>query len=138
MSNPTRTPLFLKPGEGREYPMGRLRAIFKADGDETAGQYSIAEWWLEPHTKGPGAHQHAEDDVFFVIEGTVSFWIGDHWIDAPAGSFVLAPGGVAHDFENRSPARAGFLNLSAPGTFEEHMPGIAAWFRERKDGDTRE
>jgi len=23
------------------------------------------------------------------------------------------------------------LNVSAPGTFEEHMPGIAQWFRDR-------
>jgi len=64
--------------------MGPLRAVFKADGDETRGRYSISEWWLEPYTRGPGAHKHEEDDVFFVIEGTMSFFVGGAWIDARA------------------------------------------------------
>jgi mannose-6-phosphate isomerase-like protein (cupin superfamily) len=120
-----RNGIVLAAGEGRTYPMGRLSAVFKADGGETAGLYSVSEWWLEPRTPGPGAHLHPEDDVFYVIEGTISFQVGDRWVDASKGAFVLAPGGVAHDFENRSEARAGFLNFSAPGDFEPRMPGIS-------------
>lgn len=117
--------------------MGPLDAIFKADGAETNGGYSISEWWLEPYTKGPGAHQHDEDDVFYVLDGTVSFFVGGKWIEAPKGSLVIAPGGTPHDFENRSAKRAGFLNLSVPGDFEPHMKGIAAWFRARPAADAR-
>ena len=127
--------IFLPPGEGRSYPMGRISAVFKADGDETRTAYSISEWWLEPHTQGPGAHSHEEDDVFYVIDGTMSFLMGDRWIDAPEGSFVLAPGGVTHDFENRSSKRAGVLNFSIPGDFEENMPAIAKWFAENPPKD---
>lgn len=126
-----RKAIVLEPGAGRSYDLGKGEAVFKADGDEGAGLYSISEWWLEPHAKGPGAHSHEEDDVFYVLEGTMSFFVGDRWIDAKKGSFVLAPGGVKHDFENRTDARAAMLNVSAPGNFEEHMPGIAEWFRNR-------
>lgn len=129
--------IFLLPGEGRSYPMGRIAAVFKADGEETGERYSISEWWLEPKTRGPGAHSHPEDDIFYVIKGTMSFLIGERWTDAPKGSFVLAPGGVTHDFENRSSARAGVLNLSIPGNFEKDMPAIADWFAENPPGDTR-
>jgi mannose-6-phosphate isomerase-like protein (cupin superfamily) len=115
--------------------MGRIRAVFKADGPETADAYSISEWWLEPNTAGPGPHAHDEDDVFYVLEGRMHVLIGDEWVEAPKGSFVLVPGGVTHDFENRGAARAGVLNLSAPGTFEQHMPAIAAWFAEHPPGD---
>jgi mannose-6-phosphate isomerase-like protein (cupin superfamily) len=108
--------------------MGRMDAVFKADGAETGNRYSISEWWLEPHTAGPGAHTHEEDDVFYVIEGTMSILIGDRWIDAPRGSFVLAPGGVTHSFENRTSSRAGMLNFSIPGDFEPEMPEIVKWF----------
>jgi mannose-6-phosphate isomerase-like protein (cupin superfamily) len=132
-----RSPIFLPPGEGRSYPMGRISALFKADGAETAGLYSISEWWLEPDCKGPGPHSHPEDDVFYVLEGTMSFFIGDRWIDAPKGSFVLAPGGMTHDFENRGTVRAGALNISAPGNFEEAMPGISEWFLENPPGKAR-
>jgi hypothetical protein len=57
-----RAAIFLTPGEGRAYPMGRIASVFEADGHETRGAYSIAEW-LEPHTRRPGAHSHPEDDV---------------------------------------------------------------------------
>jgi mannose-6-phosphate isomerase-like protein (cupin superfamily) len=126
-----RSPVHLAPGAGRRYEMGRINAVFKADGPETADRYSISEWWLEPHTAGPGAHTHPEDDVFYVLDGTMSFLVGGRWVDAPKGSFVLAPGGTPHDFENRTGERAGALNFSAPGGFEPHMPGIAEWFRDR-------
>ena len=126
-----RLPVYLEPGAGRAYPMGPVAAVFKADGKETAGGYSISEWWLEPRTKGPGPHAHDEDDVFYVLEGTMSFLVGDRWTDAPKGSFIIAPGGVTHDFENRTTERAGMLNLSIPGDFEQHMPRIAEWFRGR-------
>ena len=117
--------------------MGRISAVFKADGAETQSRYSISEWWLEPHTRGPGAHSHPEDDVFYVIAGTMSVLVGEEWIHAARGSFVLVPGGVTHDFENRGDERAGVLNLSIPGAFEEDMPGIAQWFAEHPPGDTR-
>jgi mannose-6-phosphate isomerase-like protein (cupin superfamily) len=130
MSNPPRKAIVLGPGEGRAYPMGRISAVFKADGEETAAGYSISECWLEPHTKGPGAHSHPEDDIFYVLAGTMSVLVGKEWTHAAAGSFVLIPGGVTHDFENRGDVRAGVLNFYAPGTFEEHMPEIARWWRD--------
>ena len=130
-----RKALILKPGEGRAYPMGRIGAVFKADGTETVSRYSISEWWLEPHTQGPGTHAHPEDDVFYVIEGTMSFFVDGAWTDAAAGSFVLVPGGSPHDFENRGAQRAGMLNVSVPGDFEPHMPGIAEWFAEHPPQD---
>lgn len=65
----------------------------------------------------------------------MSFLVDGAWFDAPKGSFVLVPGGTTHDFENRSAARSGALNFSAPGNFEEHMPAIAQWFAEHPPGD---
>ena len=131
----TRAPVVLDPGAGRVYDMGRIQAVFKADGSETDGAYSISEWWLEPNTSGPGAHAHPEDDVFYVLEGTMSVLIGERWIDAPKGAFVVVPGGTTHDFENRSAARAGVLNFGYPGDFERHMPDIVGWFDEHPAGD---
>jgi mannose-6-phosphate isomerase-like protein (cupin superfamily) len=131
-----RRPVVLGPGEGRDYPMGRLSAVFKADGAETAGRYSISEWWLDPDTKGPGPHSHPEDDVFYVIAGTMSVMVDHEWTEATTGAFILVPANVTHDFENRGSERAGMLNVSVPGDFEAQMPGIAKWFIQR-DGEVR-
>ncbi len=129
-----REAILLAPGAGRAYPMGRIGAVFKADCAETANGYSISEWWLDAHTQGPGPHAHAEDDVFYTLEGTMSFLVGERWVDAPAGAFVLIPGGMTHDFENRSDARAGVLNFSSPGDFESSMPAISDWFLANPPG----
>ncbi len=137
IETPTRGPVVLAPGQGRHYAMGRIAAVFKADGAETAGRCAISEWWLEPNTQGPGAHAHPEDDIFYVLEGTLSVRIGDRWTQAAPGTFVLVPGGITHDFENRGALRAGVLNISVPGDFEAHMPGIADWFRAHPPGDAR-
>ena len=130
-----RKPIILLPGAGRSYPMGRISSVFKADREETASRYSISEWWLEANTKGPGPHSHDDDDVFYVLEGTMSVLVEERWVDAAKGSFVLVPGGVVHDFENRTQLRAGVLNISAPGGFEEKMPMIAQWFSDHPPGD---
>jgi mannose-6-phosphate isomerase-like protein (cupin superfamily) len=139
MSRPedlARRPIVLAPGAGRAYPMGRIAAVFKADEAETASRYSVSEWWLEPRTKGPGAHAHPEDDLFYVIGGVMSVLVEDTWFDCPVGAFVLVPGGTTHDFENRGDLRAGVLNLSVPGPFEPAMAGIAEWFAANPPGPT--
>ena len=120
-----RKPFVIAPEQGRAYEMGRMRAVFKADLEESAHRYSVSEWWLEPGTRGPGVHQHGEDHVFYVIDGTLSVWVSDRWWDLAKGAYVLIPGETPHNFENRGAERAGFIAFTAPGGFEARMPDIA-------------
>ena len=123
--------LFLGPGEGRTYALGRMSAVFKADHGETGSAYSVSEWWLEPRTPGPGAHSHADNvELFYVLAGVASILAGEEWLEAPAGSFVRIPATVMHDFENRTDERVGLLNVFLPGGFEENMPEIVKWFAD--------
>ena len=123
--------LFLRPGEGRTYALGRMNAVFKADHGETGSAYSVSEWWLEPRTPGPGAHSHADNvELFYVLAGVASILAGEEWLEAPAGSFVRIPVTVMHDFENRTDERVGLLNVFLPGGFEENMPEIVKWFAD--------
>jgi len=126
--------IMLEKGEGRHYAMGAMRAVFKADEAETGCRYSVSKWWLEPGCEGPGAHSHdANEELFYVLEGTMSFLVGDTWQDASAGAFLRIPAGVLHDFSNRSDARAGLLNVFLPGGFERNMPMIVDWFEKQSD-----
>lgn len=129
-----RTPRVLPPGAGRAYPMGRMTAIFKADGEETAGASSVSEWWLEPDTGGPPAHEHPEDHVFYVLEGTLHLCLDGEWVAAPQGAYALIPGGTRHTFENRGDSRAGFISFNTPGGFEEQAQPIADWFAQHPLG----
>jgi mannose-6-phosphate isomerase-like protein (cupin superfamily) len=127
--------IYLPEGSGRAYPLGGMRSVFKADGPETKDTYSISEWWLEPGTPGPGPHSHAaNDDIFYVLEGVLTFLVGTERIEASRGAFLRVPAGVTHDFENRSDQRAGLLNIYIPGGFEAGMPSIVEWFEKHGAG----
>lgn len=121
-----RKPIVVPPDEGRIYDAGRIRAVFKADRDETGGKYSVSEWWLEPRTRGPATHAHDEDHVYYVLAGTLSVLLDDAWSEMGAGTCVIIPGGTPHNFENRGSARAGFLSFNSPGGFEARMEDIAS------------
>lgn len=124
-----RKPIILGLKQGRRYDCGTMSAVFKADGIETSDRYSVSQWWLEPHSKGPGTHSHDEnDELFFVIEGQPSILVGETWHELPAGSFAMIPAKTIHDFENRTAAPAGLFNVFIPGGFEKNMPGIVEWF----------
>ena len=120
-----RKPIVVPPEQGRVYPMGRIRAVFKADRDETAGRYSVSEWWLEPRTRGPDVHSHPEDHVYYVLAGTLSLCLDNDWSHVEAGTCVVIPGGTPHSFENRGSVASGFLSFNSPGGFEERMKDIA-------------
>lgn len=123
--------LILKPKQGRVYECGTMTAIFKADENETDEKYSISEWWLKPNSDGPGPHLHeANDEVFYVIAGTVSILIGTEWKDAEKGTFLRIPANTIHDFKNSTNEEAAVLNFFIPGGFERNMPAIVEWFEK--------
>ncbi|MGQ0643167.1 MAG: cupin domain-containing protein [Gemmatimonadaceae bacterium] len=122
--------IVLPPGEGRHYPCGPMHSAFLADGAETSDRYSVSIWWVDPHQPGPGAHSHvANEELFYVIEGTMTFLVGEQYVDATVGTFLRIPAGVTHDFLNRTAERAGTLNVFIPGGFESNMPAIVEWYR---------
>lgn len=130
-----RAPIVLPAGEGRSYAMPGMKAVFKADGEETANAYCVSEWWLEPGADGPGAHMHEEnDEIFVVLSGTVSILAGEEWVAASEGTTIVVPAGVTHDFRNTTGERAGLLNVFIPGGFEQRMPAIMAWYAQNPAG----
>lgn len=130
MTDAERKAFVVTPGEGAAFrtPFGDMMA-WKAGTDETQGGFSLHE-----RTAPPGAHSfsHVHSRVveaFYVLEGALEFQIGDQDIEAPAGTLVLAPAGVAHAWRNSGSTAARALVLFSPpaerGFFEdiEHLVG---------------
>ena len=130
-----RKALVVRPDEGREYDMGRMRAVFFADGDQTDDRYSISEWRLEARTEGPGVHSHPDDHVFYVLEGTLGLLIDGQRTDAPRGSYAVIPGGLSHDFDNPGAETCRFISINVPAGFEQMMPQLVKWFEDNPLGD---
>ena len=79
---------------------------------------------MAPGRHGPGAHVHGdEDDAFYVLDGELTFLLGDEEVPAPAGTFVLVPPGVLHTFANRSDQPVRILNIHAPAGFDRRLLG---------------
>lgn len=111
--------------------MGSMSSVFFADGVETNDRYTVSEWWLDPQSDGPGPHLHENnEEIFYVIEGVMTFLIGEELMEAPKGTFIRIPACTTHDFMNKSASRAGVLNVYIPGGFEEMMLKIVQWYED--------
>ena len=76
--------------------------------------FVLAEWSDagESSAEQPIAplHLHRNDDeAWYVLEGTLGFVRGDERLEAPAGSAVLVPRGVAHTYWNAGPGDARYV-----------------------------
>jgi mannose-6-phosphate isomerase-like protein (cupin superfamily) len=111
--------IFVAPGGGRLYEQGGFRGAIKVDGEESDGRQCFSEWTVDAGDAGPPPHLHREhQEAFFVVEGTLTFRVGEETIDAGAGSFVFIPPGIVHTFSNRGKVAASCVNAYVPRGIE--------------------
>jgi thiamine-phosphate pyrophosphorylase len=105
------------------------RALPPSDAVVTRGDVLLPQIdWLvgtrSSEQKPVAPHTHAaHTDIFYVLDGTLEFRLGDGTARVPAGSCVAALPGLVHGFRNPEAAEARFLNLHAPGVWargQEH------------------
>jgi quercetin dioxygenase-like cupin family protein len=74
----------------------------------------------------PPLHRHGYDETFYVLEGELTFQVGDQRVTRKAGELAFAPRDVPHTYANLSgePARA--LLICTPAGFERYFDRIAA------------
>jgi mannose-6-phosphate isomerase-like protein (cupin superfamily) len=122
----------VRPGEGRSLALGPgLQLSFKADEPESDGDYAISLATVEADHAGTSPHIHAQhDDVTFVIAGALAFEVEGEMFEAPAGTLVIVPSGLAHRWWNPRPEQATFLNVHVPGfgfeSFIRELAGLSA------------
>ena len=108
-------PLVVAAGEGLtiQGPAGGP-LTFKARAEQTDGALTVFENVIAPGD-GPPAHIHeAQDESWYVLEGTLRFRLGEERADARAGSFVFVPRGTVHCFKNVGDGPARILVIFNP------------------------
>jgi mannose-6-phosphate isomerase-like protein (cupin superfamily) len=111
--------IHLAPGGGRVYEQGGFRGAIKVDDEESEGRQCFSEWIVDSGEAGPPPHVHREhQEAFYVVEGTLTFTVGEKSIEAEAGSFLFIPPGVVHSFSNPSDTPARCVNAYVPGGIE--------------------
>jgi quercetin dioxygenase-like cupin family protein len=92
---------------------------FLATGEDTDGKYAMWEA-LVPPGGGPPPHVHSrEEEGFYILEGEITFQIGDQRLVATPGTFANMPIGTPHSFKNESDRPARMLISVAPAGLEE-------------------
>jgi quercetin dioxygenase-like cupin family protein len=112
-TNPT--PHALGPEEGEALWWATALLTVKATAEQTGGEFFLVEEFV-PKGTAPPLHVHPEDDeTFFVLEGELTFYLGDgQTVPASAGSFLHIPKGYfPHAFQVNSET-ARFLVLTTP------------------------
>lgn len=95
---------------------------FKLAGHLTNGSLSIVEHQLAPGILAapPHTHQH-EDEISYILEGTITVQLGKRVIDAPPGALVFKPRGEPHTFWNSGSVPARLLEIITPAGFERYF-----------------
>jgi quercetin dioxygenase-like cupin family protein len=117
-TNVTRA-LIRNPGEGRTIAVVGDVYRFLATGEDTSGNYALWEA-IVPPGGGPPPHVHSrEEEWFYVLEGEISFTVGDQRLIARAGTFANMPVGTLHSFKNESNKPARMLISVAPAGLKQ-------------------
>lgn len=113
------SPTINHPGEGRTIAVVGDVYRFLAIGSDTDGRYAVWEAVVPPGG-GPPPHIHSrEEEGFYVLEGEITFQIGDERLIATAGTFANMPIGSLHSFRNETEHPARMLISVAPAGLEE-------------------
>lgn len=92
---------------------------FLVTGEDTSGKYASWEA-IVPPGGGPPPHVHSrEEEGFYILEGEITFSIGEDRIVATAGMFANMPVGTPHSFRNESAKSARMLISVAPAGLEQ-------------------
>src|SRR5262245_17515399 len=115
----THPPTVRKPDTGRRVGVVGDVYRFLVTGDDTDGKYATFEAVVTPG-HGPPPHVHSrEEESFFVLEGEITFQLGDERFAAAAGTFLNMPVGSLHTFRNESNKPARMLVTVAPAGLEK-------------------
>ena len=99
------------------------RYTFLVTGEESGGSMFAVDCVVGAGG-GPPPHRHlAEDELFYVFEGSISFTMADQTRLIGPGQSAFLPRGTAHSYVNTSGSDARMIAVYTPA-------GMEGWFRE--------
>ena len=114
----TLNPVVVAKEEGQARWWFESLAVIKATAADTGGQMTIIEITEPPGAEAPLHVHHREDEGFWLLEGDVTFEVGDATIEAHAGDYVFGPRDIPHRYTVGSTG-CRMLFIMTPGGFED-------------------
>ena len=118
-------------GQGRLLTARGNVMAFKAVAAQTDGDFSLMERTVPPGARTPPPHRHVNcSEAFFVLDGTITFWLDAAELAGGPGDFLLVPRGAGHTFGNDGDEPARLLVLHAPAMDAYFAELDALWSRD--------
>jgi mannose-6-phosphate isomerase-like protein (cupin superfamily) len=124
LSGATEEAFALRNEEGRHsWFLGSL-LTWKATGTQTHDHWEFAEQRGRRGFAAPFHIHHRETEGFYVLEGELTFHLGEREIPAKSGTFAMIPPGTRHAFVVESP-EARFLLIISPAGLVKFFDQLA-------------
>ena len=94
--------------------------------EQSNGEVATIEIVLPAGSAGPPLHHHDFDEAFYVLDGELTFQLGEELATAGPGTLTFAPRGSHHTLANLSAADARYLLVCTPAGFERVFARRAA------------
>lgn len=117
----------VEPGTGHSVPFldGSVMS-FLVRGSDTQDLVSFWEFTLPAGGQGPPLHMHhGHDEIFYVVEGTLTVYGADQPVDIGRGTLVIVPKGAQHTFANPGSVRMRMVGTFSPARFENYFDELA-------------
>ena len=119
-----REPFWVDADAGTTWNIFGIEIVGKVMSSQTNGQYAVVTSTTPPNG-GPPLHVHLhEDELFYVVEGTYEFRLGNQKVTVNPGDLLHLPRNVAHSFRNIGSEAGLLMNTITPGGFEQFFAEI--------------
>ncbi|HLO31272.1 MAG TPA: cupin domain-containing protein [Anaerolineales bacterium] len=106
-------PYALKAGEGWVYRFGIDFTV--KSGEVQAGSGATFMEYVTRQGEEPPSHTHrTEDEMFYVLEGALTFQCGETSFDLEQGGFIFLPHGIQHGYTIRGEDPVRLIVITSP------------------------
>jgi len=95
-------------------------------GEETAGALYAGDVFFSPGFGAPPHHQPTEDELWYLLEGTLDVRIGLQRATLAPGAFAFIPRDTTHAFRNNGTSLVRLLSWNAPAGHERAFEAMRA------------
>ena len=106
-------PYALKGGEGWVYRYG-IDFTLKASEVQNGNGAAFLEYVTRKGEEPPSHTHRTEDEMFYVLEGDITFQCSEETFDVEQGGFIFLPAGIRHGYTIRSENPVRLLVVTAP------------------------
>jgi quercetin dioxygenase-like cupin family protein len=106
-------PYALTDGEGWTYRFG-IDFTVKIGEVEGGSSVAVMEYITRKGEEPPGHTHHTEDEVFYVLDGALTFHCGGECFDLEKGGFVFLPHGIEHSYTIRRQEPVRLIIVTSP------------------------